>query len=68
MLQFFSKFKSLAIVLFILSAIIISIIYQIKKPKEMLSIYQPADVERELVDSTIQHVKKIPHHCRFFVD
>ncbi len=58
MLQFFSKFKSLAIVLFILSVIIISIIYQIKKPKEVLPIFQPAKVNAELVDSTIQHVKK----------
>ncbi len=58
MLQFFSKFKFLAIVLFVLSVIIISIIYQIKKPKEVLPIFQPAKVNAELVDSTIQHVKK----------
>jgi protein SCO1/2 len=58
MLQFFSKFKFLAIVLLVLSVIIISIIYQIKKPKEVLPIFQPAKVNAELVDSTIQHVKK----------
>jgi len=58
MLQFFSKFKFLAIVLFVLSVIIITIIYQIKKPKEVLPIFQPAKVNAELVDSTIQHVKK----------
>jgi len=58
MLSFFSKFKFLAIVLFVLSVIIISIIYQIKKPKELLPIFQPAKVNAELVDSTIQHVKK----------
>jgi len=58
MLQFFSKFKSLAIVLFVLSVIIITIIYQIKKPKEVLPVFQPAKVNAELVDSTIQHVKK----------
>jgi len=58
MLQFFSKFKSLAIVLFVLSIIIITIIYQIKKPKEVLPVFQPAKVNAELVDSTIQHVKK----------
>ena len=28
------------------------------KPKEMLKIYQPADVSTELVDSTLQYVKK----------
>ncbi|PHS66990.1 MAG: SCO family protein [Flavobacterium sp.] len=58
MLQFFSKFKFLAMVLFVLSVIIISIIYQIKNPKEVLPIFQPAKVNAELVDSTIQHVKK----------
>jgi len=58
MRSFFSRYKFLAVVLFVLSVIIVSIIYQILKPKEMLAIYQPADVERELVDSTIQHIKK----------
>lgn len=58
MLQFFSKFKFLGIVLFVLSAIIISIMYQILKPKVVLPVYQPANVNAELVDSTIQHVKK----------
>lgn len=58
MLSFFSKFKFLAVVLLILSIIIISIIYQILKPNEVLPIFQPAKVNAELVDSTIQHVKK----------
>ena len=58
MLQFFSKYKFLAIVLFVLSTIIISIIYQILKPTKVLPIFQPANVNIELVDSTIQHVKK----------
>ena len=42
----------------ILSTIIISIIYQVLKPNEVLPIFQPAKVNAELVDSTIQHVKK----------
>ncbi len=58
MLTFFSRYKFLAVVLFVLSAIIISIIYQILKPKVVLPIFQPAKVNAELVDSTIQHVKK----------
>ena len=58
MLPFFSRYKFLAVVLFVLSAIIISIIYQILKPKAALPIFQPASVNAELVDSTIQHVKK----------
>jgi len=58
MLLFFSRYKILGFVLLILSIIIISIIYQVLKPNEVLPIFQPAKVNAELVDSTIQHVKK----------
>ncbi len=58
MLRFFSNYKPFAIVLLVLSIIIISIFYQILKPREVLPIFQPAQVNVELVDSTIQHVKK----------
>jgi protein SCO1/2 len=58
MLQFFSKYKFFAVVLLVLSAIIISVIYSILKPEKTLPIYQPDTVNAELVDSTIQHVKK----------
>ena len=58
MLQFFSRYKFLGVVLFVLSVIIITIIYQILKPNKVLPIFQPAGVNTELVDSTIQHVKK----------
>ncbi|SEM08419.1 protein SCO1/2 [Aquimarina amphilecti] len=58
MLRFFAKYKFFAIVLFILSAIIISIIYSILKPKRVLRVYEPDMVSLELVDSTVQHVRK----------
>lgn len=58
MLTFFSKYKFFAVVLLILSIIIIAVIFQIMKPTESLKIYQPADVAPELVDSTLQYVKK----------
>jgi len=58
MLRFFAKYKFFAIVLFIVSVIIISIIYSILKPKQVLRIYEPADVNVELVDSTVQHIRK----------
>ena len=58
MLQFFSKFKFLGVVLLILSIVIVTIIYQILNRKKVLPIYQPAQVNVEMVDSTIQHVKK----------
>ena len=44
--------------LLILSIIIIAIIYNILDVKKPLPIYQPASVNTELVDSTIQHQKK----------
>ncbi|MBZ0327736.1 MAG: SCO family protein [Altibacter sp.] len=58
MLRFFEKYKFLAIVLMVLSIIIISLIYQILKPTAVLPVFQPAQVNAEMVDSTLQHVKK----------
>ncbi|OAB80129.1 SCO family protein [Cochleicola gelatinilyticus] len=58
MLQFFSRYKFFAIVLLILSVIIITVIYTILKPVKILPVYQPNDVNAELVDTTIQYVKK----------
>ena len=58
MLKFFAKYKFFGIVLLILSAIIITIMYQALDPKKVLPVYQPTDVTTELVDSTVQHVKK----------
>lgn len=58
MLQFFSKYKFFAVVLFIVSAIIISIIYSILKPNRVLPVYEPDMVNTELVDSTVQYIRK----------
>lgn len=58
MLTFFKKYKFFAVFFLILSIIIISVIYQIMIPKKVLKVYQPADVSSELVDTTLQYVKK----------
>ncbi|WP_025743549.1 SCO family protein [Aquimarina pacifica] len=58
MLQFFAKYKFFAVVLFVVSAVIISIIYSILKPNRVLPIYEPDMVNTELVDSTVQYVRK----------
>lgn len=58
MLKFFAKYKFFGIFLFVLSVIIISIIYTILKPEESLPVYQPSMVSSELVDSTVQEVRK----------
>lgn len=55
---FFAKYKPLALVMAVLSVVIISAIYQALKPEPKLKIYQPNDVHTDLVDTTLQHVKK----------
>ena len=58
MLNFFKKYKFFAIFFLVLSSIIVISIYQVMIPKEVLKVYQPADVSAELVDTTLQYVKK----------
>ncbi|QIE59792.1 SCO family protein [Rasiella rasia] len=58
MLQFFSKYKFFLVVLLVLSIIIISVIYSVLKPKEILPVFQPSEVNVELVDSTLHYKKK----------
>lgn len=58
MLNFFAKYKFFGIFLFVLSAIIITIIYNILTPQKRLPVYQPTMVNAELVDSTMQEVRK----------
>ena len=58
MLQFFAKYKPLALVMAVLSVVIITAIYQVLDPEPKLKVYQPNDVQPELVDTTLQHVKK----------
>ncbi len=58
MLQFFAKYKKFAIVMAILSAVILYTFYTLMKPAPSLPIYQPDMVDRSLVDSTVQFVKK----------
>lgn len=58
MLRFFAKYKFFGIVLALLSVVIIFSIYSVLKPNSKLKVYQPADFNPEVVDSTLQHVKK----------
>lgn len=58
MLSFFRKYKFFAIVMFVLSIIIITVIYQVMEPQKSLKVFQPAEVSAELVDTTLQYVKK----------
>ena len=58
MASFFNKYKLFITTLFVLSCIIITLFYNILSPVRILPIYQPAQVNYELVDSSIQYQKK----------
>lgn len=58
MLSFFKGYKIFIVVLVSMSIIIITLIYNILNVYKPLPIYQPAMVNTELVDSTVQYVKK----------
>ena len=56
MFVFLRKFKTLLIVLFFLSIIIICLFYFALKPAKSLPIFTPSMVNPELVDSTVQYI------------
>ena len=58
MLSFFKKYKLFFIGLFVFSVVTIALFYNALKPEKQLPIFNPADVNPELVDSTVQHVGK----------
>jgi protein SCO1/2 len=58
MLRFFRKYLWFFIVLISLSIVIITLFYSALKPKKTLPIYNPSDVNPELVDTTVQYVRK----------
>ncbi|WP_411029612.1 SCO family protein [Spongiimicrobium sp. 3-5] len=58
MLSFFTKYKFFGVVLLGLSVVIIYLFYNALQPKKKLPIYQPADFNQELVDSSLHSKKK----------
>ena len=56
--EFFSKYKTFILIFFSLSIFILLMIYYLLSPTKILPIYQPAEVNYKLVDSSLQHVKK----------
>ena len=58
MKAFFNKYRIFFGVLLVFSAITIGLFYNALKPEKTLPIYNPADVNPELVDSTVQYVSK----------
>ena len=58
MRRFFAKYKTLGWTLLVLSIIIIYLIQDALRPKPILPVYQPAQFDPSLVDSTMTHVKR----------
>lgn len=58
MLDFFKNFRIFFGVMAVISVIIISLFYTALTPKKKLPIYNPSDVNPELVDSTVQYISK----------
>jgi len=58
MIKIFKEYKFFIGTLILSSALILTLFYNALKPDEKLPIYQPAMVNYELVDSSLQHVKK----------
>lgn len=58
MRHFFARYRLFLLFFGVISAVILVLFYRALSPKRILPIYQPAAVSYELVDSTLQHVKK----------
>lgn len=58
MLEFFKKLRIFFGIMAVISIICIALFYQALKPKKTLPIYNPADVNPEMVDSTVQYIQK----------
>jgi protein SCO1/2 len=58
MLSFFARYKFFFMVLGVISIVIILLFYDALKPQKRLPVYNPAMVNSELVDDSLQHVKK----------
>ena len=64
-MDIFSKYRRFFILLGLVSLIIILLFYEALLPPKKLPVFQPAMVNFELVDSTMQHVKKFHRVAEF---
>lgn len=58
MLDLIKRFRFIGIVILVLSAIVITTMIRIVTPKRVLPVYQPSQVDTELVDTTMQYIRK----------
>jgi len=57
MKDIFIAYKKFFILFFVISVAVLFLFYKALQPRKMLPIYSPSDVNSELVDSLIEHVK-----------
>ena len=67
LLHFFRRFRFVGLVILGLSIIIIAFFYKALKPTVVLPVYQPSMVAPELVDESIQYVKKYHTIAPFYM-
>jgi len=65
MQDFYQKYRLFILSLSGVSVLTLALFYQALKPEQRLPIYQPAMVNYELVDSTLQHQKKFHRIANF---
>jgi len=58
LINFFKKSKSTLIFLFFFAIFFIPVLYFLSKPKTVLPVYNPADVNPRLVDDQLKHITK----------
>ena len=58
MIKFFDRYKTFFAIMTGVSSVILLLFYNALKPEEKLPVYQPASVNYELVDQSLQHIKK----------
>jgi protein SCO1 len=58
MLHYLRKYKVFIITFVIFSVVFLSLTFYFLKPKKFLPIYNPADINPEMVDSTVQYIAK----------
>jgi protein SCO1/2 len=60
------KYRVFLGIFLVFSSITLYLFYGALKPTKTLPIFNPSDVNPELVDSTVQYIS-IPHHRRLFL-
>lgn len=58
MLDFIKKYRYFLLIFFVFTVAFLTISFFLLKPKKTLPIFNPSDVNPELVDTTVQHISK----------